>query len=65
MVAPPPACCIVRLPLRASSAACRLDVGGKLLTSHLKELVSLRQWNVMGDTYMVNGIKERLCFVAQ
>jgi hypothetical protein len=42
----------------------RLDVGGKLLTNYMKELISYRQWNMMEDTAVVNTIKERLCFVA-
>lgn len=42
----------------------RLDVGGKALTNYLKELISYRQWNMMDETWLVNHIKERLCFVA-
>lgn len=42
----------------------RLDVGGKLLTNHLKELVSFRQWNMMEETYIVNEIKEACCYVS-
>jgi actin-related protein 6 len=42
---------------------CRLDVGGKLLTNQLKELVSFRQWNMMDETYIMNHVKETCCFV--
>ncbi|KAF9013049.1 actin family [Cyathus striatus] len=42
----------------------RIDVGGKLLTNHLKELVSFRQWNMMDETYIMNQIKEACCFVS-
>ncbi|KAF8228073.1 actin-related protein Arp6 [Tricholoma matsutake] len=47
------------------SAVKRLDVGGKLLTNHLKELVSFRQWNMMDETYIMNDVKESCCFVSQ
>jgi actin-related protein 6 len=40
-----------------------MDVGGKLLTNHLKELVSFRQWNMMEETYVMNQVKEQCCFV--
>ena len=43
----------------------RLDVGGRLLTNRLKELISLRQFNLMDDTHLVNQIKEDTCFVSQ
>ncbi|KAF9527514.1 actin-domain-containing protein [Crepidotus variabilis] len=42
----------------------RLDVGGKLLTNHLKELVSFRQWNMMDETFIMNQVKETCCFVS-
>lgn len=41
----------------------RLDVGGKLLTNQLKELVSFRQWNMMNETYIMNHVKESCCFL--
>ena len=41
----------------------RLDVGGKTLTNLLKELASLRHWNLMDDSYLVSQIKEDTCFV--
>ena len=43
----------------------RLDVGGKLLTNHLKEIVSYRQLNVLDETYVMNQVKEDVCFVSQ
>ncbi|KAI0040286.1 Actin/actin-like protein [Auriscalpium vulgare] len=45
------------------SAVKRIDVGGKLLTNHLKELVSFRQWNMMDETYIMNSVKETCCYV--
>jgi actin-related protein 6 len=47
------------------SAVKRIDVGGKLLTNHLKELVSFRQWNMMEETYIVNDVKEKCCYVSR
>ncbi|TFY76532.1 hypothetical protein EWM64_g7480 [Hericium alpestre] len=43
----------------------RIDVGGKLLTNQLKELVSFRQWNMMDETHIMNDVKETCCFVSQ
>jgi len=40
----------------------RVNVGGKLLTNYLKEIVSFRQWNVMDDTPVINELKEALCY---
>ncbi|KAF2191009.1 Actin/actin-like protein [Zopfia rhizophila CBS 207.26] len=42
----------------------RLNVGGKLLTNYLKELSSLRHYNMMEETYLLNEIKEAVSFVA-
>ncbi|TPX36328.1 hypothetical protein SmJEL517_g01539 [Synchytrium microbalum] len=42
----------------------RINIGGKLLTNHLKELVSFRQWNMMDETYVINEVKEMCCFVS-
>ncbi|KAJ7466005.1 actin-related protein Arp6 [Mycena latifolia] len=47
------------------NAVKRLDVGGKLLTNQLKELVSFRQWNMIDETYIMNHVKETCCFVSQ
>ncbi|XP_006462962.1 hypothetical protein AGABI2DRAFT_72217 [Agaricus bisporus var. bisporus H97] len=75
---PSPACCIVVdcgfsfthvVPILENkvvwNAVKRVDVGGKLLTNHLKELVSYRQWNMMDETFIVNDVKEKCCFVSQ
>jgi actin-related protein 6 len=43
----------------------RLDVGGKLLTNYLTRLLSLRQYDMRNDTYLVNEIKEATCFVSK
>ena len=43
----------------------RIDVGGKLLTNHLKEIVSYRQLNVMDETFVMNQVKEEASFVSQ
>ena len=42
----------------------RIDVGGKLLTNQLKELVSYRQWNMMDETYVMNEVKHACCFAS-
>ncbi|KAG9510640.1 Actin-related protein 6, partial [Fragariocoptes setiger] len=42
----------------------RIDIGGKALTNHLKELLSYRQINVMDETYVINQCKEDACFVS-
>ncbi|XP_043214148.1 actin-related protein 6-like [Amphibalanus amphitrite] len=43
----------------------RIDVGGKVLTNHLKEIISYRQLHVMDETYVMNQLKEDCCFVSQ
>lgn len=43
----------------------RLDVGGKTMTNLLKDLVSLRHWNLLDDSYLVSQIKEDTCYVSQ
>ena len=42
----------------------RLDVGGKLLTNYLKELLSIRHYNLMNEEHLVNEAKEKVCFVS-
>ncbi|KAL2803225.1 actin family [Aspergillus granulosus] len=42
----------------------RLDLGGKHLTNYLKELVSIRQYNMVDETYIMNEVKESVCFVS-
>ncbi|XP_030765566.1 actin-related protein 6 [Sitophilus oryzae] len=46
-------------------AAKRLNVGGKLLTNHLKDIISYRQYNVMEETYVINQVKEDTCYVCE
>eukprot|EP01128_Nolandella_sp_AFSM9_P009651 TRINITY_DN6285_c0_g1_i1.p1 TRINITY_DN6285_c0_g1~~TRINITY_DN6285_c0_g1_i1.p1 ORF type:complete len:454 (-),score=80.04 TRINITY_DN6285_c0_g1_i1:25-1386(-) len=48
---------------KLSYAVKRINVGGKLLTNYLKEIVSYRHWNMMHETYLMNHLKERLCYV--
>lgn len=42
----------------------RLNVGGKVMTNYLRELVSFRHFNMMDQTYLMSLIKERLCYVS-
>lgn len=42
----------------------RIDIGGKLLTNYLKELLSYRQYDLMAETYIANDVKEKCCYVA-
>ena len=41
-----------------------LDAGGKLLTNILKELVSIRHYNMLDETYIMNEVKEVVSFVS-
>ncbi|CAH1132653.1 unnamed protein product [Ceutorhynchus assimilis] len=43
----------------------RINVGGKLLTNHLKDIISYRQYNVMEETYVINQVKEDTCYVSK
>ncbi|CAM9830779.1 unnamed protein product [Chrysoparadoxa australica] len=42
----------------------RLNIGGKLMTNYLKEVVSYRQWNMMDEFELINQVKEALCFAS-
>ncbi|KAJ3170180.1 Actin- protein 6 [Geranomyces variabilis] len=42
----------------------RIDVGGKLITNHLKEIISFRQWNMMDETFLINNVKESCCYIS-
>ncbi|OAT14205.1 actin-like protein arp6, variant [Blastomyces gilchristii SLH14081] len=42
----------------------RLEIGGKYLTNFLKELVSIRQYNMLDETHIINEVKEAACFVS-
>lgn len=46
------------------SAIRRLDVGGKFLTNYLTRLLSLRHYDMRNDSYIVNEIKEKACYVS-
>jgi actin-related protein 6 len=50
---------------KVESAVRRVDIGGKLLTNHFKEVISYRQLNVMDESYVINQVKEDSCFVSQ
>ncbi|GAB0090262.1 Actin-related protein 6 [Sergentomyia squamirostris] len=50
---------------KQKSAIRRIDIGGKVMTNHLKEIVSYRQLNVMDESYVINQVKEDSCFVSQ
>ncbi|KAL0451884.1 UNVERIFIED_CONTAM: Actin-related protein 6 [Sesamum latifolium] len=41
-----------------------MDLGGKALTNYLKELVSYRSVNVMDESFIMDDVKEKLCFVS-
>ena len=43
----------------------RLDIGGKFMTNYLKELVSIRHYNMLDETHLMNEVKEAICFVSQ
>lgn len=45
-------------------AATRVDIGGKLLTNLLTEIISYKEYNLTGETLLVNDIKELLCYVS-
>ncbi|XP_072036241.1 actin-related protein 6-like [Amphiura filiformis] len=42
----------------------RINIGGKVLTNHLKEVISYRQLHVMDETYVINQVKENVCYVS-
>jgi hypothetical protein len=42
----------------------RINIGGKHLTNQLKEVISYRQLMVMDETFVINQVKEDLCFVS-
>ena len=49
---------------RIKEAVVRIDVGGKMLTNHLKEIISYRQIHVLDETYVMNAAKEDACYVS-
>jgi len=46
------------------TAVKRVNVGGKLLTNHLKGLLSLRQYDMADEFYLVDQVKELTCYVS-
>ncbi|KAL5100930.1 hypothetical protein RYX36_005257 [Vicia faba] len=50
--------------LTLNYAVKRIDLGGKALTNYLKELISFRSVNVMDETFIIDHVKENLCFVS-
>lgn len=61
--------CTTLTPLlsgRPLHTACRrLDIGGKVLTNHLKDLISSRQFELQKEFFLVEQMKEDACFVAE
>ena len=51
------------IPMKQSSL--RIDVGGKLLTNLLIETISHKDFNLQGEFGLVNGMKEKTCFIAK
>jgi actin-related protein 6 len=47
-----------------SDAIVRVEVGGKAMTNHLKDLISYRQLHVLDETHVMNQCKEDCCFVS-
>jgi actin-related protein 6 len=45
-------------------AATRVCVGGKLMTNFMKEQISYRQFDMTEETWLVNLIREQLCYVS-
>jgi actin-related protein 6 len=41
-----------------------LDVGGKLMTSYLARLLSVRHFDMRNETFVVNEMKEAVCYVS-
>ncbi|EJT99322.1 actin-domain-containing protein [Dacryopinax primogenitus] len=43
----------------------RIDIGGNMMTNHLKTILSFRQFEMMDLGWVVQDIKHRLCYVSQ
>lgn len=41
-----------------------VDIGGKLMTNYLEELLPYRQFDLMGENYIVDSVKEACRFVS-
>jgi actin-related protein 6 len=46
------------------SAIRRLEIGGKFLTNYLKELISIRHYNMLDEFHLVNEVKEAISYVS-
>ena len=42
-----------------------MDVGGKLLTNYLKEILSFRHLDLKNSDQLIKQIKEEMCFVSK
>lgn len=42
----------------------RIDVGGRILSSYLKDLISFKMVSLKNEVQLVNQIKEEMCFVS-
>jgi actin-related protein 6 len=42
----------------------RLEIGGKHLTNYIKEMISIRQFNMVDETRIMNDVKETACYVS-
>ncbi|KII63863.1 Actin-related protein 6 [Thelohanellus kitauei] len=42
----------------------RIDVGGKLLTNYLREIISFSKVNIIDEPFIANHIKEMMCKVS-
>ncbi|MCJ1281372.1 Actin- protein 6 [Xylographa opegraphella] len=42
----------------------RLEMGSKVLTNYMKEMLSVRQMDVRDETHLINQMKEDTCFVS-
>lgn len=49
---------------KLKNAIRRINIGGKVLTNHLKDIISYRQLHVMDETYVMNQVKEDVCYVS-
>ncbi|BGP03131.1 Actin-related protein 6 [Rhodotorula toruloides] len=47
-----------------TNAVRRIDIGGKLMTNYLKEIVSYRHWYMMDQTSVMEHAKEEVCYVS-
>ena len=50
---------------KVNYAVKRVDIGGKVLTNHMKALCAHREYNLSDETYLVDQIKQVVCYVSQ